>query len=80
MLRIKEDKMQDLEKLGFIKKTKYIRKENVAIEKDTRRLLIQAISLNQYGNFKTINAKNSSLIYISDTVYDLFLADMVERI
>lgn len=80
MLRIKEDKMQDLEKLGFIKKTKYIRKENVAIEKDTRRLLIQAISLNQYGNFKTINAKNSSLIYVSDTVYDLFLADMVEKV
>lgn len=81
MLKIKDNvDLKELESFEFIEKRKYIRKENIAVEKDTRRLLIQAINLDHYGGFRTIDGKNSSMININDTIYDLIKADLVEKV
>jgi hypothetical protein len=42
--------------------------------------VIQAININQYGGFKAIDNKNSSMININDTIYDLIKADLVEKV
>ena len=81
MLKIKDDvDLKELEKFGFEEKRKYIRKDNIAIEKETRDLVIQAININQYGGFKAINNKNSSMININDEIYDLIQAGLVEKV
>lgn len=75
MLKIKDGiDLKELEKFGFEEKRKYTRKENIAVEKETKYLLIQAININQYGGFKAIDNKNSSMIHINDTIYDLIQA------
>ena len=72
MLKIKDNvDLKELEKFGFIKKRKYYRFENIAVEIETKNFLIQAINLNQYGDFKTIDGKNRSMIYINSKIYDL---------
>lgn len=81
MLKIKDSvNLKELEKFGFVEKRKYIRKDNIAVEKETRDLVIQAININQYGGFRAIDNKNSSMININDTIYDLIKADMVEKV
>ena len=80
MLKIKDDvDLKELEKFGFIEKRKYIRKDNIAVEKKSRELVIQAININQYGGFRAINNKNSSMININDEIYDLIKLDFVEK-
>ena len=81
MLKIKDDiDLKELEKFGFSKKRKYYRFENIAVEIETKYLLIQAINLDQYGGFKAINGKNSSMIHINSKIYDLIKAGLVEKI
>ena len=81
MLKIRDNvDLKELEKFGFIEKRKYLRKENIAVEKATKYLLIQAININQYGGFKTIDNKNSSMIHINDTIYDLIQTNLVEKV
>ena len=80
MLKIKDNvDLKELEKVGFEKKRKYYRFENIAVEIDTKNFVIQAINLDQYGGFKTINGKNSSMIHINSKIYDLIQAGLVEK-
>lgn len=81
MLKIKDDvDLKELDKFGFIEKRKYIRKDNMAIEKETRDLLIQASNYCPYGDRKPLNNKNGLMIYIDDVIYDLIKADLVEKV
>lgn len=81
MLKIKDDvDLKVLEKFGFAKKRKYYRFENIAVEIETKFFVIQAINLNQYGGFNTINGKNSSMIHINSKIYDLIQASLVEKV
>jgi hypothetical protein len=81
MLRIKEGiDLKELEKFGFVEKRKYFRKENVAIEKETREILIQASNYCPYGDRKPLNNKNGLMIYIDNILYDLIRAYIVERV
>ena len=81
VLRIKQDiDLKELEKFGFEKKRKYYRFENIAVEIDTKFFVIQAINLDQYGGFKTINGKNSSMIHINSKIFDLIEAGLVEKV
>ena len=81
MLKIKDDvDLKELEKYGFVKKIKYYRFENIAVEINSRYFLIQAININQYGGFKAIDNKNSSMININTKIYDLIQAGLVEKV
>ena len=81
MLKIIDDvELKELEKFGFVEKRKYIRKDNIAIEKETRDLLIQASNYCPYGDRKPLNSKNGLMIYIDSTLYDLIKADLVEKV
>lgn len=81
MLKIKDNvDLKELDKFGFIEKRKYIRKDNMAIEKETRDLLIQASNYCPYGDRKPLNNKNGLMIYIDDVIYDLIKADLVEKV
>ena len=81
MLKIKDNvDLEELEKFGFVEKRKYIRKDNIAIEKETRDLLIQASNYCPYGDRKPLNSKNGLMIYIDSTLYDLIQAGLVEKV
>lgn len=81
MLKIKDEiDFKELEKFGFVEKRKYIRKDNIAIEKETRLLLIQATNYCPYGDRKLLNNKNGLMIYVNDTLYDLIQADLIEKV
>ena len=72
--------LKELENFGFVEKRKYTRKDNIAIEKETRILLIQAINYSPYGDRYPLNNKmNGSMIYINDILYDLIQAGLVEK-
>ena len=72
--------LKELEKFGFVEKRKYIRKDNLAIEKETKTLLIQAINYSPYGDrYPLNNKKNGLMIYVNDTLYDLIQAGLVEK-
>lgn len=80
MLKIKDNvDIKELEKFGFIEKRKYIRKENLAIEKQTKNILIQATNYCPYGDKKLLNNKNGLMIYVDDTLYDLIESGLVEK-
>ena len=81
MLKIKENvDLNELKKFGFIEKRKYIRKENLAIEKETNEILIQATNYCPYGDKKMLNNKNGLMIYIDNTLYDLIQTGLVEKV
>lgn len=81
MLKIKDSvDLKELEKFGFEEKRKYQRFQNIAIDKENRGLVIQAININQYGNFKALNNKNSSMININTIIYDLIQAGLLEKV
>ena len=80
-LRIKSDiDLKELEKYGFVEKRKYIRKDNIAIEKERRDLLIETGNYCPYGDRKPLNNKNGLMTYIDSTIYDLIQAGLVEKI
>lgn len=72
--------LKELEKFGFVEKTKYFRKDNVAVEKETKILLIQTNNYSPYGDIKLLNNKNGSMIYINDILYDLFEVGLIEKV
>lgn len=81
MLKIKDDvDLKELEKFGFVEKRKYIRKDNIAIEKESRLILIQASNYCPYGDRKPLNNKNGLMIYVDNTLYDLIQAGLVEKV
>lgn len=81
MLKIKDNvNLKELEKFGFIEKRKYIRKDDIAIEKETRDLLIQTSNYCPYGDRKPLNNKNGLMTYIDSTIYDLIQAGLVEKV
>ena len=81
MLKIKNNvDLKELEKFGFVEKRKYIRKDNLAVEKETKEILIQATNYCPYGDRKPLNNKNGLMIYIDNTLYDLIKADLVKKV
>ena len=81
MLKIKDNvDLKELEKFGFVEKRKYIRKDNIAIEKESRLILIQASNYCPYGDRKPLNNKNGLMIYVDNTLYDLIQAGLVKKV